>query len=119
MDIPVGSVVIPKASVAVSRNVDFDFLNPADCRELPYRISRPVSTVHYDLFLSLVSPGTCRPSLASRGSSYTYTNVDCISYSKIHYQVHKALEAMKPAGVTSKILAGTVNASADRFAVHC
>ncbi|RDB29910.1 Purine nucleoside phosphorylase DeoD-type [Hypsizygus marmoreus] len=41
VDVPVGTVVIPKASVAVSRNVDFDFLHPADSKELPYRISKP------------------------------------------------------------------------------
>lgn len=43
IDIPVGSVVVPKASVAVTRNVDFDFLSPEDCADPPYRISKPVS----------------------------------------------------------------------------
>lgn len=42
MDVPVGSVVVPKASVAVSRNVDYDFRNPAENRDPPYRISKPV-----------------------------------------------------------------------------
>jgi hypothetical protein len=42
VDIPVGSVVIPRASVAVNRNVDFDFLHPDECPEKPYLISKPV-----------------------------------------------------------------------------
>ncbi|KAF8067045.1 nucleoside phosphorylase domain-containing protein [Lyophyllum atratum] len=42
INVPVGSVVVPKASVAVNRNVDFDFLNPAECHEPAYRISKPV-----------------------------------------------------------------------------
>ncbi|EAU87144.2 uridine phosphorylase [Coprinopsis cinerea okayama7 len=43
VDIPVGSVVVPKASVAINRNVDFDFVHPEDNREPAYRISKPVS----------------------------------------------------------------------------
>jgi uridine phosphorylase len=43
IDVPVATVVVPKSSVAVSRNVDFDFLNPLDCPEPAYRISKPVS----------------------------------------------------------------------------
>ncbi|KAJ7708312.1 uridine phosphorylase [Mycena rosella] len=42
IDVPVGSVVIPKSSVAVERNLDFDFVNPEECTEQPYRISKPV-----------------------------------------------------------------------------
>lgn len=48
---PVGTVVIPKASVAVNRNVDFDFAKPEECSEPPYRISKPVRwlfTVDFD-----------------------------------------------------------------------
>lgn len=47
---PVGTVVVPKSSVAVSRNVDFNFLNPIDCPEPAYRISKPVSD--YTAYLS-------------------------------------------------------------------
>uniref|UniRef100_A0A0W0F9X7 Nucleoside phosphorylase domain-containing protein n=1 Tax=Moniliophthora roreri TaxID=221103 RepID=A0A0W0F9X7_MONRR len=39
---PVGTVVVPKACVAVTRNVDFDFLNPEASQEPPYRISKLV-----------------------------------------------------------------------------
>ena len=39
-DLPVGSVVIPKASVAVNRNYDFDFV-AGNYQESPYRISKP------------------------------------------------------------------------------
>ncbi|KAJ7080653.1 purine and uridine phosphorylase [Mycena belliarum] len=42
IDVPVGSVVIPKSSVAVERNLDYDFVNPDGCTEQPYRISKPV-----------------------------------------------------------------------------
>ncbi|KAL1940527.1 hypothetical protein VTO73DRAFT_7962 [Trametes versicolor] len=41
IDVPVGSVVVPKASIAVSRNYDFDFVN-GQSGELPYRTSKPV-----------------------------------------------------------------------------
>ncbi|KAF5371399.1 hypothetical protein D9615_009678 [Tricholomella constricta] len=52
VDVPVGTVVVPKASVAVSRNVDFDFLDPENCDEPPYRISKPVPadpTLHLEV----------------------------------------------------------------------
>ena len=42
IDVPVGTVVIPKASVSITRNVDFDFVNPENCVEHAYRISKPV-----------------------------------------------------------------------------
>ncbi|KAF8154900.1 nucleoside phosphorylase domain-containing protein [Crassisporium funariophilum] len=42
VDVPVGTVVVPKASVAISRNFDFDFINPDNCAEPAYRISKPV-----------------------------------------------------------------------------
>ncbi|KIJ33033.1 hypothetical protein M422DRAFT_52594 [Sphaerobolus stellatus SS14] len=41
--LPVGSIVVPKASVAVSRNYDFDFTNSDTQSEEPYHISKPVS----------------------------------------------------------------------------
>ncbi|KAJ7202117.1 nucleoside phosphorylase domain-containing protein, partial [Mycena pura] len=40
-DVPVGSVVVPRTSVAVERNLDFDFVNPEGCTEQPYRVSKP------------------------------------------------------------------------------
>jgi uridine phosphorylase len=44
--VPPGTVVVPSASVAITRNVDFDFVNPENSNELAYRISKLVS---YDL----------------------------------------------------------------------
>jgi len=41
IDVPVGSVVIPKASVAVTRNLDYDFVKGSS-QEPPYRISKSV-----------------------------------------------------------------------------
>jgi len=42
IDVPVGTVVVPKSSIAVTRNYDFDFISGAS-QEPPYRISRPVN----------------------------------------------------------------------------
>jgi len=39
----VGSVVVPKASVSVRRNYDFDFTSPAQPHEEAYHISKPVA----------------------------------------------------------------------------
>ena len=39
---PVGTVVVPKASIAVTRNYDYDFLSGGS-QEPPYRISKLVS----------------------------------------------------------------------------
>jgi len=41
IDLPVGSIVMPRASVAVTRNFDFDF-GTGNSHEPPYRISKPV-----------------------------------------------------------------------------
>ncbi|KIK97583.1 hypothetical protein PAXRUDRAFT_211354 [Paxillus rubicundulus Ve08.2h10] len=41
-DLPVGSLILPKASIAVTRNLDFDFAN-GDHWRTPYRLSKPVS----------------------------------------------------------------------------
>ncbi|KAF9472641.1 uridine phosphorylase [Pholiota conissans] len=43
MDVPPGTIVVPKASVSISRNVDFDFVNPENNDEPAYHISKPVS----------------------------------------------------------------------------
>ncbi|KAH9885600.1 purine and uridine phosphorylase [Cubamyces lactineus] len=48
IDVPVGSVVVPKGSIAVTRNYDFDFATGRS-DEPPYRTSKPVfadSTLH-------------------------------------------------------------------------
>ncbi|KZT24349.1 purine and uridine phosphorylase [Neolentinus lepideus HHB14362 ss-1] len=41
LDHPVGTIVVPKACVAVSRNYDYDF-GIGDSPEPPYRVSKPV-----------------------------------------------------------------------------
>ncbi|KAF8629795.1 hypothetical protein AX17_005574 [Amanita inopinata Kibby_2008] len=43
IDVPVGAVVVPRASVAVTRNVDYDFINSAGSDRPPYMISKPVA----------------------------------------------------------------------------
>lgn len=40
--LPVGSLVVPKASIGVTRNYDFDFLAARADAEQAYRISKPV-----------------------------------------------------------------------------
>jgi len=43
LDIPVGSVVIPRASIAITRNLDYDFASDEteEADEQPYRLSKP------------------------------------------------------------------------------
>lgn len=48
--LPVGSLVVPKASVAVSRNTDYDFTSDMLSDEIPYRISKPASSVAISRF---------------------------------------------------------------------
>ena len=43
VDVPVGAVAVPRASVAVTRNVDYDFVNARGFGKPPYFISKPVS----------------------------------------------------------------------------
>ncbi|KIJ63992.1 hypothetical protein HYDPIDRAFT_133286 [Hydnomerulius pinastri MD-312] len=50
-DLPVGSLILPKASVAVTRNLDFDFEN-GDHFSTPYRLSKPISA-DSDLLMTL------------------------------------------------------------------
>jgi len=45
IDVPVATVVVPRACVQVTRNMDFDFLNPESCSEPAYRISKPVCLI--------------------------------------------------------------------------
>ena len=42
IDVAVGAVVIPQASIAVNRNYDFDFLNGDSVQDSPYRVSKSV-----------------------------------------------------------------------------
>lgn len=52
VDVPPGTVVVPRACVAVTRNVDYDFHNPEANTEKAYRISKPVCP---SLLLVLIS----------------------------------------------------------------
>ncbi|CAK5276624.1 unnamed protein product [Mycena citricolor] len=59
IDIPVGSVVIPKDSVAVERNLDYDYVQPSNnTTEQPYRVSKPAvadPAFHEQVFKSLLA----------------------------------------------------------------
>jgi hypothetical protein len=55
IDVPVGSVVVPKSSVAVERNLDYNFVSPEECAEQPYRISKPASRFSFQTLLASLS----------------------------------------------------------------
>ncbi|EDR06345.1 uncharacterized protein LACBIDRAFT_300491 [Laccaria bicolor S238N-H82] len=81
VDAPVGSVVIPRASVSINRNVDFDFTNPGKCDEVAYRISKPVSadpTLHQELSLLRNPPRQSFYSSQGRQTSFQDHNSDLI-----------------------------------------
>ncbi|KAG6827386.1 hypothetical protein H0H92_011984 [Tricholoma furcatifolium] len=61
LDVQVGTIVVPKASVAVTRNLDFNFIDAEDSVESAYRISKPVyadPNLHLELQKALA---TARP----------------------------------------------------------
>lgn len=58
-DLPVGSIVLPKASLAVTRNLDFDFVN-GDHWRVPYRLSKPVRRTNFDTKRHSSDHGICR-----------------------------------------------------------
>jgi uridine phosphorylase len=43
--LPVGSIVVPRASVSVTRNYDFDFADPQASDQDAYRVSKLVSVL--------------------------------------------------------------------------
>ncbi|KAF5391233.1 hypothetical protein D9757_003035 [Collybiopsis confluens] len=92
---PVGTVVVPKACVAITRNLDFDFGNSQQ-DEKPYFISKPVVD---DLHLHQI----VRSSLAFPPVSSTLP------------KVISALENARPPGDKTSIVGDKVNASADSF----
>lgn len=114
---PVGTVVVPGASVAVTRNVDFDFVSGGSV-EPAYRISKPVGTASCPLHY--FSPTNLFRSMQTWSCIMRFVDVDALLAYYINTdkldQLQKALTMAKPAKSDVKILAGTVNASADRFA---
>ncbi|OSX68167.1 hypothetical protein POSPLADRAFT_1043294 [Postia placenta MAD-698-R-SB12] len=80
IDTPVGSVVVPKSSVSVNRNYDFDFVT-GHSHEPPYRISKPVNAdpVLHDAVPFLTTP-RCRSFYSSQGrqTSFPDHNADLI-----------------------------------------
>jgi uridine phosphorylase len=56
IDHPVGSIVVPKASVAITRNYDYDFTSPKTGQDItPYFISKPVRPQLAKIYLSHLS----------------------------------------------------------------
>lgn len=47
IDVGVGTVIIPKSSIAVNRNYDFDFVSGSTQGEQPYRTSKPVRSLFH------------------------------------------------------------------------
>ncbi|KAK1232767.1 hypothetical protein PQX77_004092 [Marasmius sp. AFHP31] len=91
IDAPVGTVVVPKSCVSVTRNVDFDFTDPDHCDEPPYRISKARRDIDFG------------PPIQAHGDA------------ELLNQVKKSLEAIKPTDSEAPILTDVVNASADRW----
>jgi uridine phosphorylase len=56
IDAPVGTIVVPKACVAIVRNVDFDYANPANSDEPAYRISKPVCLTSFSWSRNIFRP---------------------------------------------------------------
>ncbi|SJL12585.1 uncharacterized protein ARMOST_16013 [Armillaria ostoyae] len=131
--VPVGTVVVPKACISVTRNVDFDFVNPEENDDVPYKISKPVyadpefhdvvgrktfaAEVHLPLF-------KCPHVFPEDGSDPHTSKELSANQSPMHltepgsdpvFKVHQALESVKPSGSTTPIVAGITNASADSF----
>ncbi|KAI0716130.1 purine and uridine phosphorylase [Cerioporus squamosus] len=105
IDVPVGTVVVPKGSIAVTRNYDFDFVgrNPRpDATEEPYRTSKPVRS---QLRASRVGSSSTNWPMPSKVMS------DPI----LHDALVKALKATRPPDIATPIVDHTLNASADSF----
>ncbi|KAF9816457.1 hypothetical protein IEO21_04062 [Rhodonia placenta] len=94
IDTPVGSVVVPKSSVSVNRNYDFDFVT-GDSHEPPYRISKPVNAdpVLHDAVPFLTTP-RCRSFYSSQGrqTSFPDHNADLIRQLKESHEDLGTLE---------------------------
>ncbi|KAK2462652.1 hypothetical protein APHAL10511_005385 [Amanita phalloides] len=61
IDLSVGAIVVPKASVAITRNVDYDFANAEGPGKQPYIISKPVAAdplLHAKVLEALVASRT-------------------------------------------------------------
>ncbi|KXN85898.1 hypothetical protein AN958_10740 [Leucoagaricus sp. SymC.cos] len=88
INVPVGSVVVPKACVAVNRNVDYDFARPENnCSGKPaYRISKPSINLIFQVLADRV----------------------------LHQELVGFLQNARPTGWVGPVIAGVVNASADR-----
>jgi uridine phosphorylase len=70
VDVPVGTVAVPGSSVAVIRNVDYDFVNNRGFSKPPYFISKSVSAdpalhAHVSEVLKATKPSTWRPEVLS------------------------------------------------------
>ncbi|KAJ3479213.1 hypothetical protein NLI96_g9216 [Meripilus lineatus] len=96
IDVRVGSIVIPSASIAVNRNYDYDFINGSTDKE-PYRVSNPV----------LADSELCT---AVRRLSPVYRFIW-----KIFPQVQGGFERTRPSGMGNQITINTLNASTDSF----
>ncbi|KAF5309521.1 hypothetical protein D9619_012364 [Psilocybe cf. subviscida] len=90
VDVPPGTVVVPGASVQISRNVDFDFVNPEGCNEEPYHISKllfeSLEEAKPSTSTSTIVKGTVNASADSfyssqgRQTSFPDSNADLINH---------------------------------------
>ncbi|KDQ51364.1 hypothetical protein JAAARDRAFT_199196 [Jaapia argillacea MUCL 33604] len=80
-DFPVGSVVVPRASVAVTRNFDYDFYGGGSTKsEMPYRISKPavadveLATILYRSLDSMLAPTRVIPGVVNASADSFYSS---------------------------------------------
>jgi hypothetical protein len=115
--------VVPKASIAVTRNLDYDFVNGSTEGEEPYKTSKQVVvSLYLERFGCFVFLPTKFQVLADADlhlqvylrSTTHLIPPPRISSDRRSMQVSKSLEAARPSSVKTPILSGTVNASADR-----
>ncbi|KAF8502457.1 purine and uridine phosphorylase [Gautieria morchelliformis] len=68
--LPVGSIVVPRASVSVTRNCDFDFADQQASDQDAYRVSKPVladAQLHDAILSTLMTSQSTRPNTQVRG----------------------------------------------------
>jgi hypothetical protein len=112
LDTQVGAITVPKSCVAVTRNVDYNFLDPSESDGPAYRISKSVREKLWlvAIFHTPYSQVSADPELELK------VTIFCCLLRRAHdyflCQLQASLRALAPSG--APILTGKVNASADR-----
>ncbi|OBZ78779.1 hypothetical protein A0H81_00040 [Grifola frondosa] len=102
IDVPVGSVVVPRASIAVTRNYDFNFATGLS-DEPPYRISK----ANLPFFRFMLIPLFDLP--------WVYASLASIIRDLNSYQIRESLARNRPSHINKPIVDNILNASTDSF----